>query len=103
LAVSGGQGEDVEGVGGDYVDGEEVDLGGGVGDAVVVEAAAVGVFLAALEGAFDLDAEEVALVVDYEVVGGVVSVGLARIRPSSMARRMKWSSAHSPRSLGWWM
>jgi hypothetical protein len=28
---------------------------------------------------------------------------LARIRPSSMARRMKWSSAHSPRSLGWWM
>jgi hypothetical protein len=28
---------------------------------------------------------------------------LARIRPSSMARRMKGSSAHSPRSLGWWM
>ena len=35
------------------------------GDAVVVEAAAVGVFLAALEGAFYLDAEEVAMVVYY--------------------------------------
>jgi hypothetical protein len=33
-------------------------------------------FLAALEGAFDLDALEVALVVDYEVVGGAVSAGL---------------------------
>ncbi len=28
------------------------------------------------DGAFDLDAEEVAVVIDYEVVGGVVSVGL---------------------------
>lgn len=60
LVVGGGEGEDVEGVGGDYVGGEEVDLGGGVGRAVVVDAAAVGIFLAALEGAFDLDAEEVA-------------------------------------------
>jgi hypothetical protein len=53
----------------------------------VVEAAAVGVFLAALESAFDLDAEEVAVVVPSvavrslragynEVVGGIVSAGL---------------------------
>lgn len=85
LVVGGGEGEDVEGVGGDYVGGEQVDLVGGVGDAVVVEVAFVGV--AAIEdGAFDLDAEEVAVVVPSvarrspragyeEVVGGVVSAG----------------------------
>jgi hypothetical protein len=76
LGVGGGEGEDVEGVGGDYVGGEEVDLGGGVGDAVVVEVAFVGVFLAFVESAFDLDAEEVAVVVDGEVVGGAVAAGL---------------------------
>ena len=63
--VGGGQGEDVEGVGWDYICGEEVDLVGGVGRAVVVDDAAVGVFFAALEGAFYLDAEEVAMVVYY--------------------------------------
>jgi hypothetical protein len=87
LVVGGGEGEDVEGVGGDYVGGEEVDLVGGVGDAVVVDAAAVGVFLAFEERAFDLDAEEVAVVVPAvavrslragyeEVIGGAVSAGL---------------------------
>jgi hypothetical protein len=76
LGVGGGEGEDVPDVGGDDVGGEEVDLGGSVGDAVVVEAAAVGIFLAALEGAFDLHAEEVAEMVDGEVVGSVVSPGL---------------------------
>jgi hypothetical protein len=83
LGVGGGEGEDVPDVGGDDPStslrtgssGEEVDLGRGVGGAVVVEAAAVGIFLAALEGAFDLDAEEVAEVVDGEVVGGAVSAG----------------------------
>ena len=63
LVVGGGEGEDVEGVGGDVV------------DAVVVEVAFVGVS-AMEDGAFDLDAEEVALVVYGEVVGGVVSAGL---------------------------
>jgi hypothetical protein len=62
LVVCRGQGEDVEDVGGNHVDGEEVDLVGGVGDAVVVEVAFVGV-AAVEDGAFDLDAEEVALVV----------------------------------------
>ena len=95
LGVGGGEGEDVEGVGGDDVGGEEVDLGGGVGDAVVVNAAAVGIFLAALESALYLHAEEVApsvavrslragslvgncsLRAGYdEVVGGAVSAGL---------------------------
>jgi len=59
LVVCSRQGEDVEGVGGDYVGGEEVDLGWGVGDAVVVEVAFVGI-AAVEDGAFDLDAEEVA-------------------------------------------
>src|SRR5580700_3947233 len=62
LVVGGGEGEDVEGIGGDYVGGEEVDLVGGVGDAVVVEVAFEGV-AAVEDGAFDLDAEEVAVVV----------------------------------------
>jgi len=76
LGVSGGEGEDVPDVDGDDVGGEEVDLRGGVRGAVVVEAAAIGFFLAALQGAFDLDAEEVAEVVDGEVVGSGVSPGL---------------------------
>ena len=42
LVVGGGEREEVEGVGGDDVGGEEVDFGGGVGDAVVVEVAFVG-------------------------------------------------------------
>ena len=59
LGVGGGEGEDVEDVGGDDICGEEVDLVGGVGRAVVVEVAFVGV--AALEDcAFHLHAEEVA-------------------------------------------
>ena len=78
LGVGGGEGKDVEDVGGDDVGGEEVDLVGGVGDAVVVDAAAVGVFLAFLVRAFDLDAEEVSVVVNGEVVGGIVSPGLCQ-------------------------
>jgi hypothetical protein len=75
LGVGGGEGEDVEGVGRDDVCGEEVDLVGSVGDAVVVEVTFVRI--AAVEhGALDLDAEEVAEVVDGEVVGGTVSAGL---------------------------
>jgi len=85
LGVGGGEGEDVEGVGGDDVGGEEVDFGGGVGDAVVVEVAFVGV-AAVVDGAFDLDAEEVAVMVPSvavrslgagyeEVVGGAVAAG----------------------------
>jgi len=83
LVVGGGEGEDVEDVWGDYVGGEEVDLSWGVGGAVAVDDAAVGIFLAALEGAFYLDAEEVAPLVAVrslragyeEVVGGAVSAG----------------------------
>ena len=75
LGVGGGEEEDVEGVGGDDVGGEEVDLGGGVGDAVVVEVAFVRV-AAVVYGAFHLNAEEVSVVVDGEVVGGGVSPGL---------------------------
>jgi len=74
LGVSGGERENVEGVGGDDVGGEEVDLGGGVGDAVVVEVAFVRV-AAVVDGAFDLDAEEAAVMVDGEIVGGAVSAG----------------------------
>src|SRR5208282_4686610 len=115
LVVGRGQGENVEDVRGDYVGGEEVDLGWGVGDAVVVEVAFVGV-AAVVDGAFDLDAEEVApsvairslragslagnsfLRAGYEeVVGGQSPQGRARISPCSVARSWKRSSAHSPR------
>jgi hypothetical protein len=57
LVVGGGEGEDVEDVGGDDVGGEEVDLVGSVEVVVGGEAAGVGV-VAFVEGAFDLDAEE---------------------------------------------
>jgi hypothetical protein len=76
LGVGGGEGEDVENVDRDYIGSEEVDLGGGVGNAVVVDAAAIGVFLAFLVGAFDLHTEEMSVVIDDEVVGGIVSPGL---------------------------
>jgi hypothetical protein len=65
LVGDGLDGDDVPGVGGDYPStslrtgygGDEVDLGGGVGDSVGGDAAAVGV-PAFLAGAFDLDAAE---------------------------------------------
>ena len=69
--VGGGQWEDVPGVGGDYVGGDEVDAGGGVGDSVGGDVAFVGV-AALVQRAFDLDADEVSVVVDGEVVGGSV-------------------------------
>ena len=75
MVVGGGQGEDVEDVWGDYVGGEEVDFVWGVGGAVVVEVAFVGVS-AMEDGAFDLDAEEASVVLDGEVVAGHVSPGL---------------------------
>jgi hypothetical protein len=74
LVGDGLDGDDVPGVGGDDEGGDEVDLVGAVGDAVGGDAAAVGI-PAFLLGAFDLDAEEAAEVVDGEVVGSVVSPG----------------------------
>ncbi len=66
--------EDVPGVRGDHVGGDEVDVAGGVGGSVGVEVTFVGV--AAMEdGAFDLDAAEAAAVVGDEVVGCGVSPG----------------------------
>jgi len=57
LVVGGGEGEDVEDVGGDDVGGEEIDLVGSVEVVVGGEAACVGV-VAFVESAFDLHAEE---------------------------------------------
>ncbi len=74
LVVCGGEGEDVEGVDGNNVGGEEVDLVGGVEVVVGGESALVGV-VAFVDGALDLHAEEVAFVVDDEVVGGAVAAG----------------------------
>jgi len=68
-------GDDVPGVGGDYVGGDEVDLVGAVGDSVGGDAAAVGV-PAVLLGAFDLDAAEAGAVFGGEVVGRGVAPGL---------------------------
>jgi len=73
--VCGFDGEDVPGVGGNDIRGEEVDLVGAVGDSVGVEVAFVGV-AAVEDGAFDLDADEVSAVGQGKVEGGHVSPGL---------------------------
>jgi len=74
--MSGGvDGEDVPGVGGDDVGGDEIELVGLVGDVAGADGADIGM-LALVLGAFDLDAEEVSGGFDGEVVGGVVSPGL---------------------------
>ena len=75
LVVGSSEGEDVPGVGGDYIRGDEVDLVGAVRDVIGCDAADVGVFAFA-DGAFDLDAAEASAVVSCEVVGGIVSPGL---------------------------
>src|SRR5579863_4019886 len=75
LVVGGLDGEDVPGVGGDYVGGEEVQLVGGVEDVAGADGADIGV-AALVDGALDLDAEEVALVIGGYVVGGGFSPGL---------------------------
>ncbi len=62
LAVGGKDGEDVPGVGGDDEGGEEVELVGAVEDVAGTDGADVGV-VALIEGAFDLHAEEEAVVV----------------------------------------
>lgn len=73
--VGGCDGEDVPGVGGNDIGGEEVDLVGAVGNSVGVEVAFVGV-AAVEDGAFDLDADEVSAVGEGEIEGGGVSPGL---------------------------
>jgi hypothetical protein len=75
LAQSSGDGDDVPGFGGDDVGGEEVELIGGVGNAVGGDAAAIGI-PAAVFGALDLDAQKVSVVLDGEVVGSGVAPGL---------------------------
>jgi hypothetical protein len=68
-------GNDVPGIGGDDVGGDEIELIGGVGNSVGGYAAAVGVPAATL-GALDLDAQEASAMLDGEVVRGSVSPGL---------------------------
>jgi len=70
LAVGGFDGDDVPGVGGDDVGGDEVDFFGGVGDVVGADGADVGV-VAFADGGLDLDAAEQSAVVGGDVVGGV--------------------------------
>ena len=75
LVVERGGWDYVPGVGFDYVGGDEVYLRRGVGEFVVGDVALVGAS-AFVFGAFDLDAEEAAVVFDGEVVAGHVSPGL---------------------------
>jgi len=75
LAQSGGDGNDVPGVGRDDVGGDEVELIAGVGNAVGGDAAAVRI-PAAVFGALDLDAQEAPVVLDGKVVGSGVAPGL---------------------------
>lgn len=63
--------EDVPGVRGDYVGGDEVDVFGGVGDSVGVEVAFVGV-AAVEDGALYLDAEEASEILGGDIVGSAV-------------------------------
>ena len=65
-------GEDVPGVGGDDVSGNEVDLLGSVGDAIGGEAAAVRI-PALLDGALDLDAAETSAMFDDDVIGRAIA------------------------------
>jgi hypothetical protein len=75
LVVGGEDGEDVPGVGGDDVGGEEVELVGAVDDVAGADGADVGV-VALVEGAFDLDTAEESVVVGGEIVGSGFSPGL---------------------------
>jgi hypothetical protein len=75
LVVGGADGEDIPGVGGDDVGGEEVELVGGVDDVAGADGADVGP-AALIDGAFDLDAAEEAVVVGGDVVRGGFSPGL---------------------------
>ncbi|MGA7503546.1 MAG: hypothetical protein WBW57_05405, partial [Candidatus Sulfotelmatobacter sp.] len=74
LVVGGADGEDIPEVGGDYVGGEEIQLVWRVDDVAGADGADVGV-AALVEGAFDLDAAEEALVVGGYVVGSGFSPG----------------------------
>ncbi len=73
--AEGSERQDVPGVGGNDVGGDEIDLGGGVGAAAVADRTNVRL-QPLLAGAFDLDAEEASVVLDGEVVGSVFAPGL---------------------------
>ena len=74
LGIRGFYREDVPRVRWDHVGGYEIDLSGGVGVAVRVQVAFVGASPAEA-GAFDLDAEEMAVGFDGQIVGSVVAPG----------------------------
>jgi len=77
LLADGGVGHDVPIVGGDDVEGEEVDGAGGIAAVFgAADAEAVASFGMAAEGAFDLDAEDGAGIFDADVVAGEASVGV---------------------------
>jgi hypothetical protein len=94
--------EDVPRIRRDHVGGQEVDLVWGIGVAVGVEVAFVGAS-ATEAGALDLDAEKASAGLDDQIEGELSPQGLVTRSPSSVARSMKRSSAHSPRALGWRM
>lgn len=71
----------------------------GPGGAGSAHLAAIAAFGAAGSGGLDLHADEVAAVVDGDVVAGGISQGLTRVSPSCAALAMNWSSANSPRRL----
>ena len=75
LVVGGADGEDVPGVDGDDQGGEEIELVGAIHHVAGADGAGVGV-AAFVDGAFYLHAEEVAVMVRGDVVGGGFSPGL---------------------------
>lgn len=93
-------GEDVPGVGGNDIRGDEVDLVGSVGDAVGFEAAAVGI-PSLLHGAFDLDAAEVSAMVGGDVVQGCApnTRFMRRKMRDAFARHAQVLRSHKKRAL----
>ena len=76
LSVGGGRGQDVPEIQFDDVGGDEVEAVAGVGNAAGSDVALIRTSALVL-GAFDLDAQEVSVVLDGEVVRGHVSPGAA--------------------------
>jgi hypothetical protein len=73
-AREGGDRDDVPGIGGDDVGGDEIDLVGGVGAATVADRAHVGL-QPLLAGAFDLHAVDASVALHEDVVGSGIAPG----------------------------
>jgi hypothetical protein len=79
LSVGGANRDDVPGVGGDDIGGDEVEAVAGIRRAVGSDVAFIRMS-ALVAGAFDLDAEKASVMLDGEIVGRHVSPGLGNAK-----------------------